>query len=187
MSRVADRLVLRAEEERDHPAVDKLTDAAFTSLPAGVSGHGQRAPTIERRLLAGLRADGDIATELTFVGEVDGEVVGHVACSWGTLAGRRAVALGPISVRPDLQRQGIGAALVTAVVVTAEEAGEPVIVLLGDPEYYGFFGWVAAATLGIESPEPEWGAAFQARPLRSWSPELAGAFRYAPAFERLDS
>ena len=172
-----DRLVLRQAAPGDDDAIAALTDAAFVAV-------GEES--VERRLLRELAADGDLVPELTVVAEVDAELVGHVACSWGTLAGRQVVALGPISVRPDLQRQGIGAALVTAALVTAEEAGEPVVVLLGDPEYYGFFGWVAASTMGIESPDPAWGAAFQARPLRAWDPRLAGRFRYAPAFERLD-
>lgn len=179
------RMALRPEEPADVAAVADLTDAAFTSLPPGIPGHGQEAPTVERRLLEELREDGDLLPTLTLVAVVDDAVVGHVACSRATLAGRPSIGLGPISVRPDLQGRGIGAALLTAVSVTAEEAGEPAILLLGDPGYYGFFGWLPAASLGITAPGP-WGDAFQVKPLRSWRDDLAGPFVYAPAFGRLD-
>lgn len=74
----------------------------------------------------------------------------------------------------------------SAVIATADQRGEAVLVLLGDPEYYGFFGFVPASTLGIGSPGPWGDAYFQARPLRAWRPELAGPFRYAPAFSRIE-
>lgn len=169
-------LVLRPEAAADHEAVDVLTDAAF-----GADGE----ESVELRLLRRLREDGDLIDELTLVAEVDGEIIGHVACSEGTLAGSPSVNLGPISVRPDVQRQGVGASLMSAVIATAERRGDPVIVLLGDPDYYGFFGFLPASSLGIGSPGP-WGEAyFQAKPLRSWRDELAGPFAYAPAFSDL--
>lgn len=176
-------LVLRPESRADRLAVDELTDAAF-----GAAGRGETPPavTAERRLLSMLREDDDLIGELTLVAEVHDEVVGHVACSTGDLAGRPAVGLGPISVRPDLQRRGIGAALMSAVISTADQRADPLIVLLGDPDYYGFFGFVPASSLGIVSPGPWADRYFQARPLRAWRPELAGPFRYASAFERLE-
>lgn len=170
-------LSFRPEAPADHEAVDLLTDLAF-----GATGQ----ESVERRLLRQLRADGDIVDELTLVAEVDGEVIGQVACSRATLAGAPSVGLGPISVRPDLQRKGIGAGLMSAVIATAERRGDPVIVLLGDPEYYGFFGFLPASSLGIGSPGPWGDACFQALPLRSWRPEMAGPFEYARAFSDLE-
>lgn len=172
-----ERLSLRPEAPADREAVDELTDLAF-----GATGE----ESVERRLLRQLRADGAVIDELTLVAEVDGQVVGHVACSRGTLAGAPSVGLGPISVRPDLQHKGIGAGLMSAVIATAERRGDPVIVLLGDPEYYGFFGFVPASSLGIGSPGPWGDAYFQALPLRSWRPEMAGPFEYAPAFSDVE-
>lgn len=172
-----ERLSLRPEAPADREAVDELTDLAF-----GATGE----ESVERRLLRQLRADGAVIDELTLVAEVDGQVVGHVACSRGTLAGAPSVGLGPISVRPDLQHKGIGAGLMSAVIATAERRGDPVIVLLGDPEYYGFFGFVPASSLGIGSPGPWGDAYFQALPLRSWLPEMAGPFEYAPAFSDVE-
>lgn len=173
-----DDLIIRRETPDDTAATDALHDAAF-GVPDG------RSESVERELLRGLRADGSVIDELTFVAELDGEVVGHVVCSRGSLAGEPSVGLGPIGVRPDHQRQGIGAALMMAVVASAEQQAEPAVVLLGDPEYYGFFGFVPASGLGIASPGEWEDRYFQAKPLRAWHPQMAGDFRYAPAFDRL--
>lgn len=174
-----DDLIIRRETAADRLPTEMLHDAAF-GIPDG------RTEAVERALLRGLRADGDVIDHLTFVAELDGDVVGHVVCSRGSLAGAPSVGLGPIAVTPDLQRQGIGAALLMAVVASADREGEAAIVLLGDPEYYGFFGFVPAARHGVGAPGPWPEEHFQMLPLRAWDPGKAGAFRYAPAFERLD-
>ncbi len=172
-------LVIRQERPDDTLAVRELVDAAF-SVPDG-------APhAAEAVLLDGLRADGDLLPELTLVAELEGAVVGQVTCSRARMGERGSVGLGPIAVRPDLQGQGIGSALVAAVLATAEQRGEPAVVLLGDPGYYGAFGFETAADHGIVSPGPWPARYFQVRRLRAWRAELAGPFRYAPAFDRLE-
>lgn len=173
-----DDLIIRREGPGDVAPTETLHDAAF-GIPQG------RRESLERELLRGLRADGSVIDELTFVAELEGEVVGHVVCSRATIGGRDSVGLGPIAVLPGHQQQGIGAALLMSVVASAERLAEPAVVLLGDPAYYGFFGFVPAARYGIGSPGP-WGEEyFQVLPLRAWRPQMAGAFRYAPAFDRL--
>ena len=97
------------------------------------------------------------------------------------------MALGPIAVHPDHQGQGIGSALVSAALVTADQRGEASVVLLGDPGWYARFGFETAAAHGIRSPGPWDDRHFQVRRLRAWRPELAGGFRYAPAFDSLPS
>ncbi len=116
---------------------------------------------------------------------LDGAVLGQVLCSRASLAGRPSVGLGPLAVAPDVQHQGIGSALMAAVIATADRRGEPCLVLLGDPDYYGWFGFETAAGRGIVSPGPWRDRFFQVRVLRAWRADLAGPFRYAPAFERL--
>jgi putative acetyltransferase len=88
-------------------------------------------------------------------------------------------------VRPDRQRHGVGAALMHAVLGAADAVGEPVVVLLGDPAYYGRFGFRPAAELGIEPPVAGWAPHFQARPLHAWLPGMGGAFAYADPFMRV--
>lgn len=172
-------LVIRPETRADHDAVAGLLDAAFP-VPDG------RDRSAEAALVDRLRSDGDLLPELTLVAELDAEVVGSVVCSRARMGEGPSVGLGPLAVRPDLQGQGIGSALVAAVVVTADQLHEPSIVLLGDPGYYAIFGFETAAGRGVGSPGAWEDRCFQVRPLRAWRPELAGPFRYAAAFDRIE-
>jgi putative acetyltransferase len=63
-----------------------------------------------------------------------------------------------------------------------DAADVPLVVLLGAPQYYSRFGFRPAKELGVIPPEPEWGDAFQARPLTAYTSLVAGPFQYAPAF-----
>ena len=58
---------------------------------------------------------------------------------------------------------------------------EPLIGLLGNPAYYGRFGFVRSTDHGIEPPDPAWGEFFQVLPLDTTTPP-AGRFAYAAAF-----
>jgi putative acetyltransferase len=125
---------------------------------------------------------GDAIPELSFTALVDGAVVGHVTASEATVAGDRVVAVGPIGVLPDHQGTGTGSALMDALLTAADAAEVPMIVLLGAPQYYGRFGFRPARELGVMSPEPAWGDAFQARPLTAYTESVAGRFHYASGF-----
>lgn len=174
-----DDMIIRRESVDDHAGIAALHDDAFPRIEGA-------ARSVESALVDELRGDGDVIDELTFVAELDGEIVGHVMCSTATLGEGPSVGLGPIAVTPALQRQGIGAALMASVIASADQRGDAAIVLLGDPEYYGHFGFVAASGLGVGAPRPWEDQYFQIKTLRAWRADQAGPFRYAPAFERLD-
>ncbi|MGH3972966.1 MAG: GNAT family N-acetyltransferase [Pseudonocardiaceae bacterium] len=159
----------------DHPAVRRVHNAAF----------GGGADAAEAQLVDDLRADGDVIAALSIVAVVDGDVVGHVLCSRGSIADRSSIGLGPLGVIPACQRRGVGQALMHAVLAAADALDAPAVALLGDPGYYKRFGFVVGETLGVLPPVPEWAAHFQVRPLTTWDGSLRGIFRYAPAFERL--
>jgi putative acetyltransferase len=109
-------------------------------------------------------------------------VVGHVTASEATVATDPVVAVGPIAVLPEHQGAGIGSTLMDALLAAADAADVPLIVLLGAPQYYSRFGFRPATNLGVIPPEPEWGDAFQARPLSAYTESLRGRFQYASAF-----
>jgi len=125
---------------------------------------------------------GDAIPELSFTALTDGGVVGHVTASQATVASHPVVAVGPIGVLPDHQGSGIGNALMDALLTAADADRVPLIVLLGSPQYYSRFGFRPAEGIGVTAPEPDWGDAFQARPLTAYTPSIAGRFEYAPAF-----
>jgi putative acetyltransferase len=124
--------------------------------------------------------------ELSLVAaDADGTVVGHVVCTRATIGSARALGLGPLSVRPDRQRQGVGSALMHAVLGAADALGEPLVVLLGSTEYYQRFGFRLASEYGIMPKQPQWAPHFQVRTLTSYDQGLRGPFEYAEPFDRL--
>lgn len=178
-------MLIRRERPEDVAGIRAVTAAAFTEVEhSAPSVEADGAPG-EATLVGWLREDAGWVPELSMVAELDGELVGHVVCTRGELAGRPALGLGPLSVSPATQRSGVGSALMHAVLGAADALGEPVVVLLGSPAYYGRFGFVPASTLGIKAPDPAWGDYFQARPLATYDPGLRGTFRYAAPFDRL--
>lgn len=162
---------IRSEAPADAAAIDALLRAAF-------GGPGE-AVLVER-----LRAAGALPLALVAVDAV-GDVVGHVAFSplpIATGAGTvDALALAPLAVRPDRQRRGVGTLLVRAALDRLRTAGAPLVVVLGDPAYYGRFGFRAEAAAGIRCPYS--GPALQALALDGSDPSgIAGVATYHPAF-----
>jgi putative acetyltransferase len=173
-------MLIRQEIPSDVDAIDAIHRAAFREqAPEG-------AEPVEVGLVHALRADSGWVAALSLVAEdATGTVVGHVIGTEGRLGDAPAVGLGPVGVVPDRQGGGVGGALMHAALGAADALSYPVVVLLGHLDYYPRFGFVAASTLGIAPTDPAWGDHFQARTLSTWSPVLAGDFRYASPFDEL--
>jgi putative acetyltransferase len=116
-----------------------------------------------------------------------GQIVGHALLSEGDLdledgPTRRLWMLGPVSVLPARQRQGIGAALVRAAARLATERGQPVVCLLGHASYYPRFGFEPARAFGIAPPRPWPDESWMVLRLPAWTPTVRGVARFPPAF-----
>ena len=94
-----------------------------------------------------------------------GEVIGHVLGSRGHVGRDPVLAVGPLAVRPDRQQNGVGSALMHAILGAADALGEPLAALLGDPGYYRRFGFELSTVYQITPPRPEWQPHFQVRVL----------------------
>lgn len=168
-------MIIRPETAGDVAAIESVIRQAFGS---------RNEACAEADLVDRLRSDNDLV--LSLVAEQDGRIVGHVGFSrlWITLGARRipGVSLAPLSVMPDRQRGGIGRALVDAGHARLREAGETIVFVLGDPDYYGRFGFSLADAAPFECQYA--GAHFQSLRLASTAPD-AGAIEYAPAFNDL--
>ena len=109
-----------------------------------------------------------------------------MSCAVGRgIDGRPSLGLGPLGVRPDTQRRGVGSALMHAVIAAADALDEPTIVLLGHPEFYPRFGFEPAVDVGITPPHDWSREHFMVRRLTAWTSQERGAFHCAPAFERM--
>lgn len=167
MSEVA----VRPEGPGDEAAIAALVTAAF----------GRSA---EADLIASLRAARALTHSL--VAAEAGAALGHLALSPVSVQGAAmpgVLALAPLAVLPERQRQGIGSRLVEAALAAAKAEGAKVVLVLGDPAYYRRFGFRPAGGIGLTPPWPVPPEAFQAVTLAS--PWPRGLVRYHPAFDRL--
>lgn len=160
-------LSIRTATPRDREAIRLVEEHAF----------GQQA---EAGLVDALVGQGDAVVEL--VAEEDGHVVGHILFSrlYVESGGQQfpAVALAPLAVEPSLHGSGIGGALVREAHLKLKQAGETLSIVLGEPAYYGRFGYSRERAAGFESD-------YQCDALQAlaWNdaPE-AGRLIYATAF-----
>jgi putative acetyltransferase len=173
--------MIRKQEADDYEAIRHVYTEAFRR-PRFRPPQDPGSVPPEVALFGALWEAGDAIPELSFTALTDGGVVGHVTASQATVAADPVVAVGPIGILPEHQGIGIGSALMDALLAASEAAHVPLIVLLGAPEYYSRFGFRPAEELNVIPPNPEWGNAFQARPLTAYTESVAGPFQYASAF-----
>ncbi|MBA4009623.1 MAG: GNAT family N-acetyltransferase [Erythrobacter sp.] len=165
-------IAIRPERPGDEATIHRLTEAAFRDMPFSEGD--------EQHLVDALRRDGDLA--LSLVAEDGARIVGHIAFSRVAISDGTPdwYDLGPVSVWPELHRQGIGSALIRQGIATLRENGAAGIVLLGSPDYYGRFGFRHEPQLRYPGTPPEY---FQCLVLTGDLPE--GEVTYAPAFRAL--
>ena len=163
---------IRQERPQDATTIRALTDAAFRDMP-----HSDQT---EAAIVDALRAAD--ALTLSLVAIQDGEIVGHVAFSPVRINGAAGDwhGLGPVSVWPGRQRQGIGQALIREGLQRLKALSSAGCVVLGNPKYYGRFGFEY-------DPDLHYGDApagyFQRLTLDGSLPK--GEVTYHPGFETL--
>jgi putative acetyltransferase len=160
---------IRRENIEDIPDIYAVVRAAF-------------ARPGEAELVGALRRAN--ALVVSAVATVGSRIVGHVAFSPVTIDHHPALALAPVAVEPASQRQGIGAALVRWGLDECRRLGHGIVIVLGEPAYYGRFGFTPASKFGIACPFPVPSEAFML--LELWSDAAAGrrgVVRYRPEFE----
>lgn len=162
-------MIIRDECPPDAAAIYNVTKAAFATMPFS---DGDEPELIDKLRDAG-------ALTLSLVAEEAGEVLGHIAFSPVSIAGADGhwYGLGPVSVRPDRQQQGIGGALIRAGLARLEAMGAAGCVLLGHRDYYPRFGFAHDPGLTFTG---QVNLAFQQLTLRGSTPR--GEVIYHPAF-----
>lgn len=140
-------VTIRNETSVDAGAISEVTIAAFNTLE--ISNH------TEQFIIEALRAGN--ALTLSLVAEMDGRVIGHIAFSPVTISDGTSgwYGLGPVSVSPQYQRQGIGKALIHEGLAHLREMNARGCCLVGHPEYYKKFGFDNLPELVHEGVPPE--------------------------------
>lgn len=160
---------IRPEIPDDIATIRAVTAAAFKNIPFSNEN--------EADIVDALRRAGALSISLVAIEEDN--VVGHVAFS-PVLIDRKAgcwYGLGPVSVRPENQRRGVGQRLIARGLETLRSHGAEGCVVLGEPAYYGRFGFVSDPDLRLAGVPPGY---FQRVAFKGTSPK--GDVSFHPAF-----
>jgi putative acetyltransferase len=132
-------VIIRNETNQDIEAISEVTIAAFETL--------QISNKTEQFIIKALR-NANVLT-ISLVADIDGRVVGHIAFSPVTISDgtKNWYGLGPVSVLPEYQKQGIGKSLVNRGLSLLKAQGAKGCALVGDPGYYQRFGFKNNPTL----------------------------------------
>lgn len=169
----------RAERPGEASAVRAVVAAAFATEP------------VVPKLVDALRESPDWIDGLSFVAELDGQIVGHILFTRSLLdAPTRLVdvlVLSPVSVAPAEQGRGIGSSLIRFGLAEVARRTEPLVFLEGSPTFYGRLGFEAGGLHGFRRPSlriPE--PAFQVYMLPAYEPWMTGTLVYSRIFWDLD-
>jgi putative acetyltransferase len=165
---ILEKTAFRPGEPEDRLAILAVQRRAF--------GREEEAELVDRLI------EGSIPT-ISMVADLDGMIVGHVLLS--EIEGPdRALALAPLGVDPEWRDFLIGTELTNRAIARARADGWHSIFVLGDPVYYGRFGFKADLARHVKTPWP--GPAFQALELVAGAVgDYRGAVRYPDAFDGL--
>jgi putative acetyltransferase len=150
-------VAIRSENEKDYNVIREVNNIAFQG-------------NIEGALIDKLRALPKFIHELSLAAEIDSKIIGHILFypiiikdddkEYTTLA------LAPMSVLPEYQKEGIGSKLILEGFKKALELGFESILVLGHPKYYTKFGFIKAEEFNIIPPYDDWKSAFFVKELK---------------------
>ena len=173
---------LRIEKPDDYRTVEELIREAFW---------GTHHPGCDEHLLAHrLRKQQSFVPERDHVAEVNGSIVGNVMYSLAEViaddgGATEVLSIGPLSVLPSLQRQGIGTTLMAHTIGVAGQLGYRGIVFYGHPDYYPRLGFRRATEFGIGTSAGTFVDALMALPLYGNAlADVRGRFIEDAVFER---
>lgn len=135
---------IRKEEPKDYAEIYEVVKRAFNSTEC--------ADGNEQDLVNALRTGDSYIPQLSLVAEKNGKIVGHIMFTKAKVGTVDVLALAPLSILPEYQKKGIGAALIEEGHRIARQLGYRYSVVLGSEKYYPRFGYVPATLFGIISP-----------------------------------
>jgi putative acetyltransferase len=168
----ARQIFIRLEKESDVPAIEEVTSTAF--MNAEHTDHN------EQFIVRGLREANHLSISLVAEDEVTHTIVGHAAVSPINISAgcEKWYGLGPVSVLPQYQRNGVGSLLVERALANLRSRNTAGCVVLGNPKYYTRFGFKAVPSLQLPGVPPEYFMALTWR-----KPTPTGTVSYHKAFE----
>jgi predicted N-acetyltransferase YhbS len=166
---------IRQEQKKDIDAVYSVVKSAFEKM--------ELADGDEQDLVDRLRKSQAFIPELSLVAESDGKVIGHILFTKMKIGGHPSLALAPVAVLPEYQKQGVGGKLIREGHRIAKELGFNSVILVGHPAYYPRFGYSPASKWKITAPFEVPDKAFMVLELvEGGLTGVTGMIEYAPEF-----
>ena len=162
------------EEKNDYEEVYNVVKTAFKKA--------KESDGNEQDLVVNLRNSDNFVPELSLVAKKDDKIVGYILFTKIQIGKYEELALAPLAVLPEYQRQGIGSKLIKEGHKIAKEMGYHYVVVLGSDKYYPKFGYEKASKYGIKPPFDVPDENFMAIKLNDLSEEIKGTVKYAKEF-----
>ena len=167
-------LIIRQENKNDYEEVYNVIKTAFETA--------EHSDGNEQDLVVALRKSDNFIPELSLVAVIDNKIVGYILFTKIKIGKQEELALAPLGVLPEYQKQGIGRTLIQEGNKKAKELGYHYSVVLGSDKYYPKFGYVSAKEYGIVAPFDVPDENFMAIKLNDTDIEIKGIVQYAKEF-----
>ena len=167
-------LEIRQENKNDYDEVYNVVKKAFETA--------EHSDGNEHDLVDALRKSNSFIPELSLVAIEDGKIVGHILFTKIKIGKNEELALAPLAVLPEYQKQGIGSKLIEEGHKVAKNLGYHYSIVLGSENYYPKFGYIPASNYGIKAPFDVEDKNFMAIKLNDPKLKIEGIVEYAKEF-----
>lgn len=156
-------LLIKKTKAQDYFPTENLTREAFWNI--------YKPGCDEHLVLHNLRKSKSYVPELDLVAVSEKEIIGHIISTRAKVVDslreeHEVLCVGPLSVLPSLQKQGVGSCLMEASIKSAKELGYAGMILFGEPNYYHRFGFRNAENFEITTKDYQNFDAFMALELQ---------------------
>lgn len=165
---------IRQENIRDYEDVYNVVKTAFETA--------EHSDGNEHDLVVALRKSENFIPELSLVALKNNKIVGYILFTKVKIGQYEELALAPLGVLPEEQRQGVGSRLIEEGHRIAKKLGYHYSIVLGSEQYYTKFGYVPAIKYGIKAPFDVPDENFMAIKLNNSPSEIKGVVEYAKEF-----
>ena len=165
---------IRQENQKDYEEVYMVVKTAFETA--------EHSDGNEQDLVVDLRNSDSFIPELSLVAVKEDKIVGYILFTKIEIENHEEIALGPLAVLPEYQKQGIGSMLIEQGHKIAKQLGYHYSIVLGSENYYPKFGYIPATQYGIQAPFDVANENFMAMKLNDTDIEITGVVQYAKEF-----
>ena len=167
-------LKIRQENIEDYEEVYQVIKTAFETA--------EHSDGNEHDLVVALRNSNVFIPELSLVAMKENKIVGYILFTKIKIGEYEELALAPLGVLPEYQRQGVGSELIKKGHRIAKKLGYQYVVVLGSEKYYTKFGYIPAIKYGIKAPFDVPNENFMAVKLNNTNVKIQGIVEYAKEF-----